>query len=323
MIKPDLRELYLRYSWGVNLILLALLALVCASGVNSYIAGKLREGGTGSSLKIVSASLGGQDYRAPVSAIISRDLFKAAETMDTGMGAGDTSDLLKETRLRLKLLGIAYFGEGDPYNLATIKNLKNQEINVYIKGNQVSEDATLDKVEMDRVILARADGSKEELGLEDDKGMSRSGPREASRGRGPGERTFSQHHRSPPRRAGPDLGDKIKKVGENDYIIQEGAIQEALSNLNSIITQARVIPYFKGKGEDRRVEGFRIYRIKSGSLFEFLGLQNGDVIKSINGEYMNNVEKGIQLLQSLRDEKSFNLEIERRRQDVQLNYDVE
>ena len=123
--------------------------------------------------------------------------------------------------------------------------------------------------------------------------------------------------------SGPDLSDKIEKVGENEFIIQKDAIEETLNNLNNIITQARVIPNFVGGGADRKVDGFRIYRIQPGSIFQYLGLVNGDVIKSINGEAMDNMEKGIQLLQSLRNETSFNLSIERQSKPLDLSYEVE
>ena len=50
-----------------------------------------------------------------------------------------------------------------------------------------------------------------------------------------------------------------------NFVFRKSAIEEILANLDSIVTQARVIPNFIGRGEERYVDGFRIYRIQPGS----------------------------------------------------------
>jgi len=100
-------------------------------------------------------------------------------------------------------------------------------------------------------------------------------------------------------------------------------VEDALADLGNAMTQARIIPNFTGIGADRKVDGFRIYRIEPGSVFECLGLQNGDVIKSINGEKIEEVETGLTLFQSLNDKTSYTLEIERHHDEkvIRLNAD--
>jgi len=309
------RDIYLKYSWALNLFLIAVLAFLAAQTTNRYLAGMTSSPAGGGS-ESMSISGGGEDrYRPSFASIVSRDLFEAAETAGSvdipDMLEGDTAEDLRDTTLRLKLVGIAFFID----RLATIRNLKDQEVGVFRKGDKVTEDAKVHEIHMDKVILARASGDLEELRFEEDKKQSapkRDEHRPISR---------PQVDTRPP--VGPDLSDKIREVGENEFIIEKDAIDQALANMNSIITQARVIPNFTGHGPDRKVEGFRIYRIQKGSIFEFLGLSNGDVIKSINGENMDSVETGLRLLQSLRDESRFSLSIERRKSPVSLRYRVE
>jgi len=330
----DVRQWFLRYAWVVNLLLLGGVAYVSAQTTNQYLANKFLSGTAEASVAVTSLDDRSREYHPPMDAIIGRDLFKAAKgagDASLDLSDGDTADL-KATDLRIKLLGIAYYGEDYAYNLATIKNLTDQKVEVYISGKDVLDDAKVHAVKMDHVILARADGNLEVLKLEEEKDK---------RGKKPGANTggspysgMSDKEREeqlrkkrealrprPP--AGPDLSDRIKQINDNEFVIQKDAIDEALSNLNSIITQARVIPHFVGQGQDRKLEGFRIYRIKPGSIFLYLGLKNGDVIKSINGERMDSVEKGLQLLQSLRNETSFGMDIERQNNPIEFSYEVE
>jgi len=310
----DISSLYLRYNWTVNLALLALLAILSASTTNRILSARMTPSAPAPAVKVSAAPAPAERYNPSVSAILSRDIFKAAENSPGPVLAdGDTAEA-KETDLRLQLLGVVFSGDGHPWNIATIKNMTKQETGVFLKGDRVHEDAVIHQIRVDRVLLARSDGTLEELRLvEERKRGKRARPGAASQPRkGP----------RPTPRQELDLSEKIREVAENQYEIEEEAIRDALSNLNSIVTQARVIPNFEGHGADRKVSGFRIYRIQPKSIFQFLGLRNGDVIKSINGQEMDSVEKGLSLLQSLRDERRFNLVIERNRAPVEMSYEV-
>lgn len=315
----DVQGWYLKYHWAVNLVLLAVLALLCARTANSYLEKQLVSALPESAPKKAAARLQKAPFRAPVSSILARDLFKAAERsqVEAEVSDGGTSGEIQETTLRLKLLATVIFGQvGNPNNIATIKVLKEQKTGIYVKGSKVVEDATVEEVQVDKVILVRADGSREELKIKEEAGLAGGGGRKPQTAAAEGIR--------PPRPELPDIGDQIKQVSDNEFVIQREAIEQTLSNLNSIVTQARVIPNFStGEGGEKVVDGFRIYRIQPRSIFQFLGLRNGDVIKSINGEKMDSVEKGIKLLQDLRNETRFSLNIERQRSPLEISYEVE
>lgn len=87
--------------------------------------------------------------------------------------------------------------------------------------------------------------------------------------------------------------------------------------------KARIIPHFVKHKSERRLEGFRIYRIQPESIFQALGLINGDVIKEINGEKIDSLEDWLQLLQALRDQSSFMVKIERRQVPFEFHYKIE
>jgi type II secretion system protein C len=105
-----------------------------------------------------------------------------------------------------------------------------------------------------------------------------------------------------------DTSGEIKQDG-NNFTIPKSVFDNAISpeNLPVLLTQARVVPFWR----DGKAEGFKFINIKSGSIFEKLGLRRGDVLKSINGQ-VPEMQKGFQMLSDLKDESNFTLELERR-----------
>ena len=84
---------------------------------------------------------------------------------------------------------------------------------------------------------------------------------------------------------GPDAGGGTSSDGgssslaSDEFSVDEGELDRALENLPMLLTQARAVPFFK----EGRAVGLRMFAIRAGSLFEKIGLQNGDVLKTANG----------------------------------------
>lgn len=95
-------------------------------------------------------------------------------------------------------------------------------------------------------------------------------------------------------------------------------LDDALSNLPLLLTQARAVPYFK----DGKSIGLRLFAIKTGSLFEKIGLKNGDILKDINGSSMSDITQAVKLFERLKEEKNISLTLERGKQDMVLNYNI-
>lgn len=121
-----------------------------------------------------------------------------------------------------------------------------------------------------------------------------------------------------PTSASPDDGG-IRKVSETEYIISRSEIQRAMENLNMLATQARIVPSFK----DGVSNGFRIYSIRPGSLFQKIGMKNGDVIQRINGEDLDSPEKALSLYSQLRTQGKITMDMLRRGQPVQMDYTIQ
>lgn len=110
----------------------------------------------------------------------------------------------------------------------------------------------------------------------------------------------------------------VAQVGSDEYFVEEAEIDKALNNLPLLLTQARAVPYFK----DGQAVGLRLFAIRNGSLFEKIGLKNGDILRSINGNSLGDLSQAIKLFERLKSERSLSLSLERERQEREFKYQI-
>ncbi len=102
-------------------------------------------------------------------------------------------------------------------------------------------------------------------------------------------------------------------------VVAERDVDEALSNLPVLLTQLRAVPYFK----NGQAVGLRLFAIKSGSLFEKIGLRNGDILQTINGNQLGDFSQALQLFEKLKSERSLKVVLERNRQEMAFDYQIQ
>jgi general secretion pathway protein C len=110
----------------------------------------------------------------------------------------------------------------------------------------------------------------------------------------------------------------IRKVAENRYELDKQVIESALSNLNTLATQARLVPSFK----NGQANGFKLFQIQPGSLYSSIGIENGDVITRINGYEVNSPDKALEVYQKLRESSHVTIELERGGQPIKKDYTI-
>ncbi len=116
----------------------------------------------------------------------------------------------------------------------------------------------------------------------------------------------------------------IRKVGKNSYVIDQRFYASMTEDLGSIMEfgkQINVAPKFD---KNKKPIGFEIKRIKSGSLLQRIGVQRGDIIKSVNGKplKMMSIQQVLSLVDELKSETNINLGISRRNKDDNISYEV-
>lgn len=110
----------------------------------------------------------------------------------------------------------------------------------------------------------------------------------------------------------------IRKLADNKYEIDKQVIEGALTNLNTLATQARLVPSFK----NGQANGFKLFQIQPGSLYASIGIENGDVITRINGYEVNSPDKALEVYQKLRESAHVSIELERGGQTIKKDYNI-
>jgi general secretion pathway protein C len=241
-----------RHRLAIELALLALVAYLAALGVSA------------------SARLAFDELPAPLAAaavapsaplpleayavIAERGLF---DPSTAGPGSADTRGL--------RLTGVALEG---PQARAVIEDGTTRRQDLYRVGDLVG-GARVAAIDWDRVTLAHP-GGETLLEL-----VPPTGPPASSTAE-PAPDTPAQP--LVPARATRD--ERIRRTGENAFVVDRRELAGAVDNMSGLLTQASAV----AEVQDGRPAGLRLFQIRDGSLLARLGLRDGDVVQRVNGQ---------------------------------------
>lgn len=300
--------LFRKYFWTVNLVFLALAGLLAARTVNTFVAARL--------LPPVEVNLdGGKRSRpAPPRGTPSLDLERTAlafgielpqevpeEDLSQQAQTYDPNAEPVKSSLRATLIGTMVANRPE-WSFATLRDDGAQSTGIYLPGDRFM-GAEILTVERLRVILIN-EGRKEYIAI----------------GETPAAPTFaSTAPVKGPEPSSSDSGDaNIRQIDENTFEIAREEIDKQLSNLNALATQARIVPSFK----NGVANGFKVFSIRPGSLYSKIGIQNGDVIRRINGYEINSPDKALEIYAKLKEASNIEIELERRGQSITRKYNI-
>ena len=194
--------------------------------------------------------------------ILDRNLFGAQVVEEEVLEEPEPEEDLQKTRLPLRLLGTVS-SEDAVVASAAIENTQDRLHQVVRTGHTLNKfsNVVVARIERGRVVLQNG-AQREEL-LLDPNGSSLVVPITSK----PPSPRASRRRASPPNRA--SVQDRLKEM------VSSGAGEGAAA----IFNQARILP----KYQSGKMEGIELSQIKADSVFEKIGLINGDVITSING----------------------------------------
>ncbi|MFZ5471053.1 MAG: type II secretion system protein GspC [Myxococcota bacterium] len=212
------------------------------------------------------------------------------------------------TGLALKLLGTLLAGAPE-WSIASIQD-GNQKPQSYMVGDTILGAEVLE-IEREKVIILN-NGRREFIdGTPGSGGQVAYAPPPPQ----PQQVAASPVNNAPPSVA---LGSSIRALNENEYEVPRGEIDKTLSNLNDVAMQARIVPAFK----DGQAQGFKLFSIRPDSIYTKIGVQNGDVIRRINGYDLNSPEKALEIYSKLKEASRIDIEIERNGSVVRKTYNV-
>jgi len=216
--------------------------------------------------------------------IVNRNIFKLEKNAPPPETASKIESLEK-TSLNIKLWG-TIIGTGYK-NFAVIESRGEQ--NLYYIGDKV-QNAGIKAIFWEKIVL-RINGIDEILELEKHSSSSRKPSSRKTRNRS----------------------------STRNINVKRSKIEKASQDLGELMMQVNIRPYF----EKGKPSGLRVSRIKSHSIFQNLGLINGDIITGINGEPIKTVDNALKLYESLKSANNVKLDIKRRGKDQTITYSIQ
>ena len=317
-------ELFFRkYFWVVNLIFLALAAFFAARIVNAIVEQKLRppvaslltqetvrkaaaaekKGISAEALsKLTGIELPKEIPPEPQEVIPASNQTENSENSGVSSGTeedGEEDDVgLERSSLRAKLVGTTLANVAE-WSLASIFKMEDNSTSTYMIGDSIL-GAEIVAIRLRRVIVIN-EGRREYIDANEPGG----GPVRPA---------------APPVQKRPNPGEEsgIRATAANTYEVPKDEVQKALDNMGQLATQARIVPSFKN-GEP---QGFKIFAIKPNSLFNKLGIQNGDIIKRVNGFEINSPDKALELYSKLQSSNRIEIEFDRGGAPTRKTYSI-
>ena len=219
-----------------------------------------------------------------------RELSDYASILDRGLfgeGRGSSGGPAVESS-SYKLTGTI---EGGSFSGAVLEDSTGQAF--YRIHQKLPDGSQIIKVKRNKVTLQRPDGSTTEiLVADDDKIVTIQSQGNAAVG--------------------------VKRLSDGKYMVDQREMLASTENMSQILTQARALPYM----EQGKTVGFRISEITPGSIYEKIGLLNGDVIQKVNSQEVDDPAKFFQLYQGLRTERFIAIDLIRGGARQTLNYEI-
>jgi len=296
-----------RYSWAVDAVAVVIGAYLAARTVNTIAAAAIAPKPALVQQAIAAPQASGQPQRVELDADKVAKLFdvplpkppQPGEEKAQPQRAG-WNPVPVRSSLHGSLVGTA-IAEPRQYSLCQISNPDLNETQVYTIGDKY-QGARIYGIEKDRVLI-------------DNSGVNEYIDNSAAAPPNLGVVPLPQ----PVGVAQGGGGEGVKQLSENQYVVARSEINNALTNLSDLATKARIVPSFK----NGVANGFKLFSIVPDSLYAKIGVQNGDVIRRINGYEMNSPDKALEIYQKLRDASRIEIELERRGESLRKSYSIE
>jgi general secretion pathway protein C len=307
--------LFKKYFWTVILGFLTVASFLAARTINTFVDAKFRtlpEAGAGAAAPLGPQAVVRQGLKEST-AIVSRNMFNSEAKPEpeqpltpapaTETQATDLGNEPEESDMDVELVAVI-LTDHPLWSFAQIREQRSGEAELFKIGDLIRKEAKIIAIHWRRLIILR-NGKREMLTLFGEKPVKKPGAPQPVGGPA-----------GPPSVAVDDKN--IRQVGGDSYVIAREEVDKQLSNLNYLATQARIVPHFEG-GQG---SGFKLFAIRPGSLYSKIGIQNGDVIKQINGETINSPDKALEAYARLKSANQIVIDVVRSGVKKTLTYSI-
>lgn len=237
--------------------------------------------------------------------ILSRNIFNSEG--GTVEDKKDSGCDVKKSELPLKFTGVIFGGRPEA-SIVVLESTTTKQADTFLLGEAVPGDATIADITRDKVFFER-NNCREFLDLEQP---------ELPKKRVAGEKR---------RTAKPSAAAAGENVFREEGFERNGNViaadrrwmEKAITvDLSKTLQDAKASP----NTVNGEVKGFVLTRIRPDSVYEKMGLQDGDVICAINGIELNDAARAIQTLNAMRNESRLEVCVMRNGQRSNLDVQV-
>lgn len=200
--------------------------------------------------------------------------------------------------LQVTLKGIIVVGSNDSKNRAMVQDNKTMQEGTYKVGDLI-QDAQLIRIFKNKIIFLRLNGQQEVLYLREQDAKT--------------DPAYSIAH---------EWDTVIKKTGDNAYLINPKSFVEQIKNLTECIDLLNATTAYQ-QGQSL---GLRIGNLTKSPFGGLMGLQNGDIIKSINNIPAQTTEERLAIYKnivSLKAGNTVSIKLIRKNREVVITYTLE
>lgn len=244
--------------------------------------------------------------RSQYSVISNRNLFASSGLIPEAIKNKKTEEEKKESapipsNLPLNLIGTLVHSAPEK-SIAAIEVKSKNMSGSYVTGADIEGLAKVESVERNKVYIRNNNTGALEY-IEMNKGGNK-----------------VSFDASKPVTATKPVSNEVVNTGNNQFQIKKTDLLKYTNDLSSVLMQARAVPNTDpNTGE---INGFRLIDMQPGSIYEQLGLQRMDVIKGVNGEPLDSVQKAMELYNTLKNGNQVKLQIDRGGKSETFTYDV-
>jgi general secretion pathway protein C len=280
--------------WIVNAALFALCCFLTAGLANAWIAEWLAAAPTTAPPPVVTAAAPARAW-SDRQMILDRNLFQVSTLLPekpVEAAPAVTEEELEATRLPLKLLGTVA-ADDQKASYAAVEDQQNHKQIVVRVDERLLDKATVLRIERRRIVLQNG-AKREELALDEEET------------KGVGAHTAGARPSvAPPAPVADDLRERIKRLSEGSFQVQREDVAAAVRNPAELFSEARILPRY----DNGAMVGVQLSSIKPGSLFEEIGIQNGDTVTQVNGITVTSPQDSAALLKELTSASDFQVQV--------------
>jgi general secretion pathway protein C len=240
---------------------------------------------------------------------LARNIFCSgcAPAKSTAPAADATDDgAPRATTLQLDLVSTMIVPADERWSMAIMRDLSTREKDpaMFHKGSTIAGAVVL-KVTPRRVYL-RNQGRVEYLDLEAPPPSAPTATATAAAPAPAGDPLFATL-------------DRDVRCSGSSCRLARPLVDKLLANTAALASSVHAMPAIK----DGRPAGFRLDAIRAGSLFAHLGLQNGDVLKAVNGAELTTPDAALSLYTKLRSASHLSLVVDRGGASQTIDYTID